>query len=358
MHAHAIIGANYGDEGKGLMTDYLADNRSIVIRYNGGAQAGHTVVTPEGRRHVFHHIGSGALRGADTFLSKHFIVNPVLFEQEYRQLDDPKVIIDPLALVTTPLDMLLGRLREEKLRHGSCGIGINETVVRNTEEPFLRLTFSENARIPTGDDLLYYAKHRAKKLQVSLEGYDVVKMMDDFVDSWLWMYNHVDTSHASEISWDSYRNIVFEGAQGLGLDEVFGHFPHVTRSRTGIHNIELVSQEIGVKELTAIYVTRTYLTRHGNGPLEGEDSNTHYHDSTNVLNAWQGGLRFAPLAEYQLSSRINRDLNDVKSLAVLPKLAVTHVDQCPYCLEALQDATGVQVGYSSCGETRNHIYKF
>jgi len=65
----AVIGANFGDEGKGLMTDVLASrapSRTLVVRANGGAQAGHTVVTPEGRRHVFGHVGSGALCGAPT----------------------------------------------------------------------------------------------------------------------------------------------------------------------------------------------------------------------------------------------------------------------------------------------------
>ena len=70
----AIIGANYGDEGKGLLTDYYAakSKHSVVVRFNGGPQAGHTVVTPEGKRHVFSHYGSGTLAGAQTFLSKHF----------------------------------------------------------------------------------------------------------------------------------------------------------------------------------------------------------------------------------------------------------------------------------------------
>ena len=63
-----VIGANFGDEGKGLMTDYFASksNKSLVVRFNGGGQAGHTVTTKDGRRHVFHHFGSGIFAGADT----------------------------------------------------------------------------------------------------------------------------------------------------------------------------------------------------------------------------------------------------------------------------------------------------
>ena len=67
-----VIGANYGDEGKGLMTDFFAADaagkgmRSLVICSNGGSQRGHTVITPEGIRHVFHHFGSGSFAGADS----------------------------------------------------------------------------------------------------------------------------------------------------------------------------------------------------------------------------------------------------------------------------------------------------
>ena len=66
MKAFAIIGAAFGDEGKGLMTDYLASNhdgKALVVRFNGGAQAAHTVQTPSGQRHVFKHLGSGSFSG-------------------------------------------------------------------------------------------------------------------------------------------------------------------------------------------------------------------------------------------------------------------------------------------------------
>lgn len=84
MRARAVIGASFGDEGKGLVTDYLCaiQGAGIVVRFNGGAQAGHTVVTPDGLRHVHHHFGSGTLWGTPTFLSQFFIVNPIAFLAE------------------------------------------------------------------------------------------------------------------------------------------------------------------------------------------------------------------------------------------------------------------------------------
>ena len=83
-HATVVIGANFGDEGKGLAVDSLVarDSDAAVIRFNGGAQAGHTVVAEDGRRHVFSHFGAGAFLGAATFLSRFFVVQPSIFAKK------------------------------------------------------------------------------------------------------------------------------------------------------------------------------------------------------------------------------------------------------------------------------------
>jgi adenylosuccinate synthase len=134
---HAVIGGQLGDEGKGLITDFLSNHLTLVVRFNGGAQAGHTVVLPDGRRHEFHHFGAGCFKAACTLLSRHFIVNPLLYAKEYHSPElkgiRKTVYVDPRCRVTTPLDMMLNTLVEERRgaqRHGSCGVGINETVTR------------------------------------------------------------------------------------------------------------------------------------------------------------------------------------------------------------------------------------
>ncbi|MEJ2125462.1 MAG: adenylosuccinate synthetase, partial [Alphaproteobacteria bacterium] len=134
--AKAVIGAAYGDEGKGLITDALVAScgaAATVVRFNGGAQAGHTVTLPDGRRHVFHHIGSGTLAGAPTFLSRFFVANPILLATEIANLAamgfTPSIAIDPDAPVTTPFDMMINQFAETARgsgRHGSCGLGFGE----------------------------------------------------------------------------------------------------------------------------------------------------------------------------------------------------------------------------------------
>src|SRR5580692_10593922 len=114
MRARAVIGANFGDEGKGAVTDYLcAQGAGMVVRYNGGAQAGHTVVTPEGKRHVFHHFGSGTLASVPTFLSQFFVCNPLAAMYEVNELltlgVNPLLYAHPNCLVTTFADMIINQ---------------------------------------------------------------------------------------------------------------------------------------------------------------------------------------------------------------------------------------------------------
>ena len=173
-----VIGANFGDEGKGLMTDYFAGEaarsyrKCLVICSNGGAQRGHTVRVHGKQnnvgaevRHVFHHFGSGSLAGADTYLPYYFILNPIVFMNEYFELLDelqkhsgrremPKVFIHPDAFVSTPFDMILNQMLEEHRgagRHGSCGMGIWETLIRNGK------SFGEMAEM-NDDQLSAYLK--------------------------------------------------------------------------------------------------------------------------------------------------------------------------------------------------------
>ena len=89
-----VIGRLWGDEGKGHMTDILCNSpKSLNVRFNGGAQASHTVVTPDNKRHAFRHFGAGTFAGAKTYLSEYFIVNTGAFSKELRELKESFNII-------------------------------------------------------------------------------------------------------------------------------------------------------------------------------------------------------------------------------------------------------------------------
>lgn len=126
----------------------------------------------------------------------------------------------------------------------------------------------------------------------------------------------------------SSRKVIFEGAQGLMLDEGrTDQWPHVTRSKTGLTNVIRLAHELQLDNLIVTYVTRSYLTRHGAGPLPGECAWT-FPDSTNVTNLFQGSLRFAPLDTRQLNGSITSDLSAARAQwpNIQANLAMTWLD--------------------------------
>lgn len=370
MQATAVIGANFGDEGKGLMTDFLAamnPTGTVVVRFNGGAQAGHTVATLSGCRHVFHHFGSGSLAGARTFLSRFFIVNPFLWDKERRELADtfPSMLVDKRAMLSTPFDMLINQeveLSRGGRRHGSCGIGINETVERCSGPLATFVSDMENPN-RLREILKETAQHSITRLEqlgfMPSEFFLDMLGSETLVASYLTLCEQFRQAvHVVEdgTSLPNYDHIVFEGAQGLLLDEKHRFFPHVTRSRTGLHNVALLSKELGVQDVRAIYVTRTYMTRHGAGPFPTERPDVSFDDPTNAPNEWQGSLRFGELDLNLIAESISRDLFDAHGLNVLPTLAMTCLDQLTKAdPKTIAAACGIQLGYISRGPSRDYV---
>jgi adenylosuccinate synthase len=392
MKNRVVIGANFGDEGKGLTTDWLCSKHKpdYVVRFNGGAQAGHTVVTPEGKRHVFSHFGSGTFLGIPTILSRFFVVNPLLFWHEMKKLGDlnlaPKVFIDRDCYVTTPFEMLLNQFFERmrgKNRHGSCGVGFGETIEREMEHLFatyhnFSLKFSDLSseklvKETTENILFHYVFKRCEEMGYSGDkfmafvnlGTDLNRLLADFYVKSRMLYDYC-----------SYRfndlqkcSLVFEGAQGLLLDQNHDFFPHVTRSNTGLKNVIEFCKENGLNsvdnELEVYYISRAYMTRHGAGPFPGENlwssEGKNIVDLTNKPNEHQGSLRFAPLDVDLISKTVNVDFesNWKETMMKMEKnLVVTCLDQLneePKEVKQLHDLLKVEKIHTSHGPTREHV---
>lgn len=341
--ATVVIGANYGDEGKGRTVDFLASQLTgskAVVRFNGGAQAGHTVTAPEGR-HVFSHLASGSFVGAKTYLAKHYVCNPILFWKEIREFKGPDPIIaaDPRCFITTPYDILVNQFIEDMRgdkRHGSVGVGFGETIERNNF-PAFRLWKSD---IKDRDALRQKVKNirdnwlpfRLRKLGAGAPPPKTDtrmsdKMVDGFVDATLEFNKRVPSAGVEFIERDS---IIFEGAQGLCLDQTSGEFPHVTRSNTGLTNVLPMAKALAL-ELDVIYATRSYLTRHGAGPLPSEYvPNPPIVDKTNIDQPYQGTIRFGRLDVVELAKRIAADVKLGGRLIRSASLAVSCVDQMDF----------------------------
>jgi adenylosuccinate synthase len=367
-----IIGSNYGDEGKGLMTDYFASqaaDSSLVVRFNGGAQAGHTVVSPDGRRHVFSHFGSGSFLACPTYLSRYFIVNPMLFVKELDDLERkgvyPRVFLDEAAIVTTPFDVFINQALETRRagnRHGSCGVGINETVTRCLRSAESRLCVRDlldEGKLTEKLCALARTWLPARLAEHNLDaGSEPIAAFlartDRIIDRYVLDCSVMLEQATVTKCCPAYRHIIFEGAQGLLLDEArLDLYPHLTRSRTGLTNVVELARQMRLEELNVCYASRSYLTRHGAGPLAGEDRWS-FPDHTNVPNQFQGTLRFAALDLEQLRYSINLDLAQAKFRFPNIKacMAITCTDQMSVPSERFLP---VPLRYVSSGETRNDV---
>lgn len=342
---NAVIGANYGDEGKGLYANFFAEigkkehDRHLTVRFNGGAQAGHTVYSKEyKKKHIFKHIGSGTFHGADTLLDEKFVVHPGLyFDEKERLLKNfpglrfPKVYVHEDCLVTTPYEVAENIIRETQLKHGSCGIGFGATAKKNYAKiPDLRICdavsverikeklalidryFLENIDPDSGSE-------KYKMIQEMIPYF--ISCLTDFVNEVIVLNDNEIISLVHQKSKTS--SVCFEGAQGLGLDMNKGHFPNVTYSNTGIKNILKYFINIPVD---VHYVTRSFLTRHGNGFMENEDKKLKIEtqDFTNRPNHFQGELRSCLLDVDLLSNRVWSDFSLCKGINATMNLHMTH----------------------------------
>jgi len=335
-----VIGSNFGDEGKGHITHKLCQQylNPMVVRFNGGAQAAHTVQV-EGTRIVFHHFGSGAASGHPTYLGKEFIVNPILFLKELYEIGVAKVGVHPLCRVSTPYDMMFNQLLEKKragAKHGSCGIGINATVDRHERLQIyakdLDSTGMKQILVYAYTDFLSICKLHGIELEGTVEstviGTDMLH--EAFAIQCMQMSKKVTIQDESYLNGYS---LIFEGAQGLLLDEEHEWFPHVTRSRTGLTNVLAMLDKLPTKvsSIDAHYVTRAYMTRHGEGPFPTEREGLSYEDPTNVPNNWQGSMRFGFLDMDMLFGSIFDDFarSFEYGCTVQRILCVTCLDQVP-----------------------------
>lgn len=339
MRAYIVVGLGFGDEGKGTIVDTLVRETGapLVVRFNGGAQAAHHVVAPEGS-HCFAQFGAGTLAGAHTFLTENVIVDPPALFREAQHLEsigiaDPfrRIEISPGAPIVTPWHRALNQLREVKRgsgKHGSCGRGIGEVVreigqgrqyicASELRNPLvlLRTAFMVRERLiqdALAADLMSVDHWARETIERSAEEWvaDIVKCTA------LWRLSGTPT-------WPEDKPVIFEGAQGVLLDQWQGFHPFTTWSTTTPQWAEDVIARAPYRyEPVKVGVIRTFLTRHGAGPFPTEtiQLQSAVKDDANSHNDWQGSLRTGSFDFMLLHYAINA-CNGVDTLAV------THCDK-------------------------------
>lgn len=324
-----VLGLGFGDEGKGRTVSYLASLGSshvqharLIVRFNGGHQAGHTVQFGD-KHHVFSSFGSGSLQEVPTYISRFCTIYPFAFLNEWKELR-PKVsmiqiYIDPLCQITTPFDVSVNQRIEGVNQHGSCGVGFGTTVGRAEKHYNL---FAQ--------DLLYPSILRAKldnimALYRSNAQGNWEQLKQEFLND---VEEFIPKVYIKHPPFRSFEEIIFEGAQGIMLDQDFGFFPNVTRSYCTSRNALEIVRENNLAIPTIYYVHRVYQTRHGVGFMTNEGLAPELkcnEKETNIRNTWQGkfrkGMLDVDLMRYAL--QCDRNFHDSR----FEFLVLTCVDQ-------------------------------
>lgn len=334
-----VIGAGFGDEGKGLVTSWFtkqSSGKALNILFNGGPQRGHTA-----NNHVYHAFGSGFYFGADTYYTKDFMLNPIAVCQEGEELYSNgnvknKLFINKKCHITLPYDVIINREIERvrgKNRHGSCGMGIWETFLRSkyfpiyAEDMFDFWNLFKKIKVAEKE---YYPK-RIKELGIKNDLFDF--SIDGFFDACSELMNssYVEISDEDILSNGEYSSIIFEGGQGLLLDQDNTEFmPNLTASYTGSKNIsEFINNLNENVDVEVCYVIRSYMTRHGAGRFDTEckkeEINPNIIDKTNVPNEFQENLRFGWLDLPLIIKNIDKDFEQY-SRNVKKSIAVTQLN--------------------------------
>lgn len=331
--ARIVIGANYGDEGKGTVVAHYAkqSDNTLNILTNGGAQRGHSIMTEVNgniESHTFQHFGAGTYHGADNYYSPCFILNPMQFVKEYDELlIKPKTMLrDKNCRWTTPYDMMVNHITEElQGRHASCRMGIWNTVKRYKNRVYIQLDdFTKENYVFWLDNIKRYYEKFLTIPQEWKKIWDSETLKTHFFNDCEFLKEHVGTTLLSELDYDNY---IFENGQGLLLDDTGHDTFDTTPSRTGRFWNELMLMNIpNVDEITTHYVTRPYVTRHGDGYLEKETTRhdislSIQEDRTNHYNEGQGKFRYGTLDLESLKERIEKD-------SCTPyTLEITHCDE-------------------------------
>ena len=335
MRAQVVIDLMFGNSGKGITTDFLCRTNTlstIVVRFSGGQQAGHNVKIGD-VSHVHSSYGSGTLRGFPSYFSEHCTMYPVNMFREQEVFNKkgiiPELILHPLIMVTTPADVAFNRMIESKKGHGTCGLGIGATMKRNLNTGYKVY----------GIDLTKKAILYAKLLQIYQYYLSIISDVNDleiFNEEYLKEMNYFQSSFrklkfiiAPYEYLKEYKNIVFEGSQGIMLDMDHGIFPNVTFANTTSKNALAICDKLNIKDIEIYYPTRCYQTRHGAGWMSNNADLKliNNQDEINIFNEWQRDFRIGEI-DYDLL-KFALDIDNIYSYKIKKNLVVTCLDQRP-----------------------------
>lgn len=279
MNNTAIIGLQWGDEGKGKIVDFLADKFDAVVRFQGGHNAGHTIKVGD-KTYKLSLLPSGIIRGKFSVIGSGVVVDPVALFSEIKKIEEAGIEITAENLVVAEncclilsihrdLDQLLeGRKGEKKI--GTTGRGIGPAYEDRAGRRALRICDLVDKKVLQErlENLLFY--HNLLRQSLGAKIVTVAEIIEELEPIRERLLTHSKPSFEIAQKILSFKNVMFEGAQGALLDVTYGTFPFVTSSNTMAGQIALGSC-LGVDDLhRTIGILKAYTTRVGSGPFPTE----------------------------------------------------------------------------------------
>jgi len=283
MPVTAVLGAQWGDEGKGKIVDNLCSEADVVARFQGGANAGHTI-NIKGHEIILHQLPSGILREQTVcVMGNGMVIDPVGLISEISFLRDEGIYVDNRihislqAHIVTPLHKILDSLTENSLGSGAIGTtkrGIGPCYTDKINRSGIRVRDLKNS-LAVKENIDRRINDAVKKELVAKSEVDALyKELESFYQCLPEVYSHAaDTSLLMNDYVKKGKTILVEGAQGTLLDIDFGSYPYVTSSNTTAGNIA-TGLGIGPTSIDKIIgVYKSYTTRVGAGPFPTEQIN-------------------------------------------------------------------------------------
>lgn len=273
-----IVGTQWGDEGKGKIIDILAKDADYVVRFQGGNNAGHTIVV-DGKKFILHLIPSGILhKDKICIIGNGVVVDPevLIFEIDNLRKEkievDSNLIISDRAHIIFPYHKLLEELREKKRNIGTTGRGIGPCYVDKINRCGIKMSdlldaelFKEKLKQNIEEKNLIF-----KKIY-NLDGFSYDCILEQYLNYRDKISKYIkDTVSILNNTATSNKSILFEGAQGVLLDIDFGTYPYVTSSNASSGGA-CVGTGVGPTKIDKIIgVAKAYTTRVGKGPFPTE----------------------------------------------------------------------------------------
>ena len=279
MSSQVIVGTQWGDEGKGKIVDVLAQKADMIVRFQGGDNAGHTVIV-NGQKHVLHLLPSGVLNpNATCIIGPGVVCNPFVLLQEMKTLEDggfpcDHIVISDRAQMLMPYHCYQDELEEQAASHkiGTTKKGIGPCYADKYARRGIRyhefINF-ENFKVRLKECLDFKNKLFTKVYDGKTMDYDqMVKDFEAIYDKIVPMIK--ETTHIVNDALDQDKVVLFEGAQAAMLDINYGTYPYVTSSSPTSAGVTVGACVAPSKIQNVIGVVKAYSTRVGEGPFVTE----------------------------------------------------------------------------------------